>query len=110
MHAFIQVLFTFFTDHYPPPSGVHLESVESNQLLFTWNKVTTQCPSIRYIISSKNCGICPKNTTNTSIICSIFPHTRGKCMFAVQTEICRSVVGERSEYILVNLYSKSNHA
>ena len=72
--------------------------------------MTAQCPSIRYIITAKNCGVCPRSTTNTSIICSIFPHTRGKCMFAVRTEICRSVVGERSDYVVANRFGECMHA
>lgn len=105
--AYTTVTVTFnYADYYPPPSGVHLESVQSNQLLFTWNEVNAQCSSVRYIITAKNCGVCPRNTTNTSIICSISPQTRGECMFAVQTEICRSLIGERSKYVIVNLYGK----
>ena len=98
----------FFIDPHPPPNGIHLEFIESNRLLFTWNKTnqSAKCSSIRYIITAKNCGVCPRNTTNTSIICSFSSNTHGNCMFAVSTEVCRSVVGERSEYIIVKLYGK----
>jgi hypothetical protein len=71
--------------------------------------VTAQCSSIRYIITTKNCGACPKSTTNTSITCSISPRTLGKCMLAIQTEVCGTMVGEKSEYIIVNLYGKNLH-
>ena len=90
---------------YPPPSDVHVEIMESNRLVFAWNKVTTQCPSLRYIITAINCGVCPNTTTDTNITCiesNVSVHTNRTCLFAVQTEICGYLLGERSEYITVH--------
>ena len=78
-----------------------------NMILFAWNKLNgTRCSSIQYIITAINCGVCPNATTDTNITCvhsSVSNHT---CMFAVQTEICGYLLGERSEYVIVNLFGE----
>ena len=78
--------------------------------MFAWDKVTdTLCSSILYVISAINCGVCPNTTVNTNITCVYTQsHNHMKvdnntCMFAVQTEICGYLRGERSEYITVHL-------
>ena len=77
-----------------------------NQLVFTWNEVTSHCPSIQYVITATNCGVCPCVTKNTTISCLYFnisTKVNFKCMLAVQTEVCGSILGEMSDYSLVNL-------
>ena len=90
---------------YGPPDDVHLERFERNQLVFVWNEIY-QCPYIQYVITAINCGMCPNTTTNTTITCTLAdtstPANR-TCMFAVQTELCGYILGERSEYVTVNL-------
>ena len=92
---------------FPPPSGLHVETIdhESNQVVFTWNKLTARCSSIQYVITAMNCGVCPNTTTDTSITCisyNVSAQMNGTCMIAVQTKICRHLLGERSEYVTVN--------
>ena len=73
--------------------------------MFVWDEIS-QCPYIQYVITAINCGMCPNTTTNTTITCTLADtstpanHT---CMFAVQTELCGYILGERSEYVTVNL-------
>lgn len=104
--TFLFIKFLSCVEPYLPPSGVHLKAVESNQLVFAWNKVATLCSSIRYITTAINCGVCPKSTTNTSITCvinNVSAYTSSMCMFSVRTEICGHILGERSEYVIANL-------
>ena len=78
--------------------------------MFAWDKVPdTLCSSILYVISTIiiNCGVCPNTTADTNITC-VYTQSHMKvdnitCMFAVQTEICGYLRGERSEYINVHL-------
>ena len=70
----------------------------------------SQCPYIQYVVISTNCGVCPNTTNVTNISCLNFStsviisarenHT---CMFAVQTEICDAIIGDKSNFITVNL-------
>ena len=77
--------------------------------MFAWNKTTSpQCSSIQYVISAIECGNCPNTTTDTNITCVHFSVSNHTCMFAVRTEICGYLVGPRSEYVIVNLFGKSN--
>ena len=92
---------------YSPPSDIHVQSVEKDRVVFTWNEVTSHCPSIRYVITAINCGACPNITTNAMVTCSDFNVSTNiitsKCKFAVQTEICGYLLGEMSNYSVVNL-------
>ena len=96
-------------DQYGPPDDVHFGWFERNQLIFVWSEVTTtsQCPYIQYVITAINCGICPNTTTITTITCTLVNTSisaNQACMFAVQTEVCGYILGERSEYVTVNLH------
>ena len=90
---------------YPPPSDIHVENKDSNQITFAWDELMTKCPSLRYVITAINCGVCPNTTTYTNVTCiqsDVSVHTNRTCLFAVQTEICRYLLGKRSEYITVH--------
>ena len=97
---------------YPPPSNVHCEGIERNQVVFAWDEIFgTQCSSIQYIISAINCGACPNSTKDTNIVCvyiesDVSIDTNHTCMFAVQTEICGYLQGERSEHVTVHIDSE----
>ena len=66
----------------------------------------SQCPYIQYIITSTNCGVCPNVTNDTSVSClrfNITTYENHTCMFAVQTEVCGSLIGNRSDNVILNL-------
>ena len=94
---------------YPPPTNIHIKSNDSHQITFTWDEVTVlvQCSPLQYIITAINCGVCPSTTTDKNITCDmqshISPHIKYDCLFAVQTEICGYLRGERSEYVTVHI-------
>ena len=92
---------------YPPPNNVHIESNDSSQITFAWDEVTVQCSSLRYIITAINCGLCPNTTADKNVTCDIQTdislRTNNTCMFAVQTEICGHLLGERSDYLVVHM-------
>ena len=96
---------------YPPPTNVHFEATDSerNEIVFAWDEVNdTHCSSIQYIITAINCGACPNATTDTNISCvyiqsDVSIDANHTCMLAVQTEICGYLLGEKSNYIRINL-------
>ena len=93
---------------YPPPSNIHVES-SLNEIMFAWDEVTKQCSYLRYIITAINCGLCPNTIGYTNITCvqpniSLDTNCAMTCLFAVQTEICGYLVGERSDYVTVHLH------
>ena len=77
--------------------------------MFAWDKVTdTLCSSILYIISAVNCGVCPNTTADTNITCEYtqpdeIVDNNYTCMFAVQTEICGYLRGEKSKYLIAHI-------
>jgi hypothetical protein len=98
---------------FPPPTNIHIESNhDPHQITFAWDKVTVQCPSLQYIITAMNCGLCPNTTADKNVTCDtqshdhISPRTNNTCLFAVQTEICGHLRGRRSEYVRVH-FSKN---
>ena len=78
--------------------------------MFAWDEVSdTLCSSIQYVISAVNCGVCPNTTTDTNITCvytqsNASVDTNYTCMFAVQTEICGYLLGERSDSLTITIY------
>ena len=92
---------------YPPPSNVHIEANDSNHITFAWDEVTIQCSSLQYVITAINCGVCPNTTADKNVTCNIQSdislHTNDTCLFAVQTEICGHLLGEKSQYVLVHI-------
>ena len=92
---------------YPPPTNIHLENINSSQITFAWDEVTIQCSSLRYVITAINCGVCPNTTTDKNVTCTIQSdlslRTSDTCLFAVQTQICGHLLGERSEYVAVHI-------
>ena len=97
---------------YPPPSNIRVEAIESSRIVFAWNETTSgQCSSIQYVISAVDCGVCPNSTMNTNVTCVNFSvHNHTTCMFAVQTEICGHLVGQKSEHVIVNLFGKYKYS
>ena len=98
---------------YPPPSNVHVESNDSSHnITFAWDEVPAQCPSLQYIITAINCGLCPNTTADKYVTCDldlqsdISQHTNNTCLFAVQTEICGHLRGERSDYVMVHMFGE----
>ena len=91
---------------YPPPTNIHIESNDFSQITFAWDEVTVQCSSLQYIITAINCGLCPNATADKNVTCNIqsdiSQRTNNTCMFAVQTEICGHLLGERSDYLIVH--------
>ena len=55
---------------YPPPSNIHIESIDSSEITFAWDEVTTQCSSLQYIITAINCGLCPNITADKNVTCA----------------------------------------
>ena len=94
-------------DPVSPPTNVMLTSINSTQLIFSWNPVTrTNCRAVKYIILAENCGSCPVKSNTTTAICTNpepQPNPGTTCSFRVQTEICEGVVGSASDTFIARL-------
>ena len=94
---------------YPSPTNIHIESNDPHQITFIWDEVPVQCSSLQYIITAINCGVCPNTTADRNITCDMQSHISPRaefnntCLFAVQTEICGYLRGERSEYVTMHI-------
>ena len=92
---------------YPPPSNIYIKSNDSSEIIFAWDEVIAQCSSLQYIITAINCGLCPNITTDKNVTCDlqsdISQYTNNTCLFAVQTEVCGHLHGERNDYVLVHI-------
>ena len=84
-------------DPLPPPTIVRLVGVSSEQLVFNWTSVDSDCSTLNYNIMS-NCGSCINTTatTTTSVACSISVNVTDsitQCSFGVQSVVCGNVSG-----------------
>ena len=91
----------------PSPNNVRIESNDPYQITFAWDEDSeaVQCSSLQYIITAINCGVCPNIIADKSVTCSDAQsqRTNNTCLFAVQTEICGHLWGNRSEYVTVHI-------
>ena len=93
-------VFSSQVDPLPPPSDISWERTGTDELLFSWNPVVSNCSSIHYNIFDSNCGICPNFTTGTNITCTnVSTIHLSMCILAIQTVICGNISGEWSSQI-----------
>ena len=92
------LLYCFKLEQPPPPDNVHLSSVGSRTLTFSWNPVNSSCHALScmYSINSVNCGVCPTITIDTSAICVSVSVDGSVCLFQVQTTVCNNNHGPLS--------------
>ena len=84
-------------EQHSPPDNVHLSSVDSRSLTFSWNPVNSSChTALAYGIASRSCGICPNITTDTFATCVNVPVDGSVCLFQVQTTVCNDNHGPLS--------------
>ena len=94
----------FNLEPHPPPENVHLSSVDSKSLTFSWNPViNSSCQALSYSITSRNCGICPTTSTGVSVTCVSVPVDGSVCLFQVQTIVCHNNHGPLSASVPVEL-------
>ena len=64
-------------------------------IIFNWDGIEYNCPSLKYNFSSINCGKCIFDGP-TQVNCSSFTtSTAGiTCQFSVRTKICGNIFGE----------------
>ena len=76
-------------------------SVQPQEVIFKWNKVDFNCPSMTYNFSTSNCGRCFL-TNLTAVTCTNFnllPSNNNQgpmCMFSVHSVICGNISGRRN--------------
>ena len=99
------LLYCFKLEPPPPPDNVHLSSVGSRTLTFSWNPVNSSCHvlSYMYIITSVNCGVCPNITTEASATCVSVSVDGSVCLFQVQTTVCNNNHGPPSTSVPIIL-------
>ena len=91
-------------DPLPPPMNVRLSSVNDGQISFIWDPdpLVSSCTALYYIVNATDsCGVCPSNTTSTSITCTdITVSSNGQvCRFVVQTTVCDAITGMMSRSV-----------
>ena len=88
----------------PPPDNIHLSSVDSKTLTFSWNPVTNNsCHALSYSITSRDCGACPTITHDTFATCVNVPVDDSVCLFQVQTTVCNNNHGPLSSSVPITL-------
>ena len=99
----MQITLISTSDPYPPPSDIDCQKVGSNVVAFNWTEVVHQCPYFRYIITATGCGDCPNTTTSTTVTCTNLSESDySVCTFAVQTEACGSILGEKGNSVSIS--------
>ena len=98
-----------FLDPLPPPTNIQLVRTSSEQLVFNWTAVDSDCSALHYSITTSNCGTCANTTerTVTSTVCSIdlsaVADNTMQCSFGIQTVVCNNISGNLSTQVDVTL-------
>ena len=89
--------------HLSPPNKLYISTANfvSRRLRFSWSPVASGCPVIHYNILASNCGSCPTTTNHTNVTCTDVPTENSVCTFAIQTVLCGSLVGDKSDPVIV---------
>ena len=78
----------------------------STKLSFSWSTDCYSGAMLHYNILASNCGSCPTTTNHTTAACTNVPTNGNSCTFALETVVCRHIVGNRSETIQAVLEGK----
>ena len=85
-------------DPLPPPSDISWARISTEEIVFSWSPVVSNCSSIHYNVLDSNCGVCPNSTLDTNITCTnVSMNHLSICMLAVQTVVCGNISGEWSQ-------------
>ena len=65
------------------------------EIIFIWEGIEYNCPSLQYDFISTNCGICVL-IAPTEVNCSNFTKSTVEvsCNFSVRSKICGNIIGE----------------
>ena len=90
--------------HLSPPNKLFISSANFilRHLTFSWSSVAPDCPVIHYNILASNCGSCPTTTNHTSVTCTDVPTENSVCIFAIQTVLCGTLIGNESDPVIVH--------
>ena len=98
------------SDQFLPPDKtfISINDVTPGQVYLTlnWNQRLFNCASAKYIIhTTGNCFASPNYTvsTNTTISYPNVTSTEQNCTLSLQTEVCGSLVGRKSDPLMVIL-------
>ena len=88
----------------PPPNKLFISTANfiSRRLTFSWSPVAADCPGVHYNILASNCGSCPTTTNYANVTCTDVPTENSVCTFAVQTVLCGTLIGNKSDPIRVH--------
>jgi hypothetical protein len=62
--------------------------VTPDNITFTWEHVSHNCPGLYYNIVSMRCGTCPSGTEIPRITCSGFQKNGSTCILMIQSVLC----------------------
>ena len=101
----LRITFCNHAVSFPPPTDVKLVEANHTYLKFTWNHVSSHCPSIQYHIEASNCGECPVTTRRNMVTCngnySQLMHDDHSCLFTVGTVVCNDIIDNVSIAVTV---------
>ena len=89
--------------HLSPPNKLYISTANfvSRRLTFSWSPVVPDCPVIHYNILASNCGSCSTTTNHTNVTCTDLPTENSVCTLAIQTVLCGSLIGDKSDPVIV---------
>ena len=91
----------YFAEPPPPPDMISAAVTPRNshniqeEIIFIWEGIEYNCPSLQYDFTSTNCGNCVL-IAPTEVNCSSFTKSTVEvsCNFSVRTKICGNIIGE----------------
>ena len=93
----------YCSDIHLTPNNIHLDSVSSGQLNFSWSPLDSNCPGTVYHINATQCGQCPSSTNKTFVSCIAVNTSDDACLFTVQSEVCGHTSSSHGELLMVVL-------
>ena len=101
------ICFILCPDPLPPPNDVSILTINSTQLAFGWSPVAAECPTIYYSTDTIGCGVCETITHLPIAYCTEVRITGQTCTFAIRTNACNGLVGDKSKPVSTLLRSNS---
>ena len=85
----------------PPPSPERISAIVAKdnpqELIFSWDQMDYNCPTLQYNFTSQNCGSCAVDASQ-AISCTEFLTSPAgiNCTFTVWSIVCGNITGSQS--------------
>jgi hypothetical protein len=87
-----------------PPPTITLSEINTDQLTFTWDSISTNISGVQYFVSASNCGVCPNTTYSNSVRCNFINIISNlhECSLTIVTVVCGRI-GSASDPFIVTI-------